>query len=146
MPGLVLRYFWVSNLKFHITANSKEVKPGSVFFALKGAQFDGHQFITEALNLGASQIYSEEPYPHPKVICLGAGARKKLAELASEALGHPTLKLKMIGITGTSGKTTTSYLVQHILNKNGFKCARIGTNGFSFEAQETHVLTPYSMI
>jgi UDP-N-acetylmuramyl pentapeptide synthase len=67
----------------HVTANSKEVIPGSVFFALKGAKHDGHLFIREALQRGASKVFSERDTGIPGVEVLGAGARKRLAEMAS---------------------------------------------------------------
>ncbi len=114
--------------KIHVTANSKEVKPGSIFFALKGAKYDGHDYIDEAKKNGASQIFCERD--------LGDQARKKLGEMASEMYDHPTRKLTMIGVTGTSGKTTTSYLIQHLLTANHKRCARLGTNGAFFEGKE----------
>ena len=116
----------------HVTANSKEVKPGSIFFALKGAKHDGHLFIREALERGAVKVFAERDTGIEGVEVLGEGARKRLAELASEMCGHPTHSLKMIGVTGTSGKTTTTYLIQHILNRCGIPCARLGTNGGEF--------------
>jgi UDP-N-acetylmuramoyl-L-alanyl-D-glutamate--2,6-diaminopimelate ligase len=116
----------------HVTANSKEVVPGSVFFALKGAKHDGHHFIREAMDRGASKVFSERDTGIPGVEVLGNAARKRLAEMASEMRGHPTHALKMIGVTGTSGKTTTTYLVQHILEFAGIPCARLGTNGGLF--------------
>jgi UDP-N-acetylmuramoyl-L-alanyl-D-glutamate--2,6-diaminopimelate ligase len=120
----------------HVTADSKSVRGGSIFFALKGARFDGHDFIEEALRLGASQVYSERETGIPGVIALGAGARRKLAELASEMHGHPSRHMTLIGVTGTSGKTTTTYLIQHLLEENGIPCARLGTNGGSFAGKE----------
>jgi UDP-N-acetylmuramoyl-L-alanyl-D-glutamate--2,6-diaminopimelate ligase len=119
----------------HVTANSKEVIPGSVFFALKGAKHDGHLFIREALERGASKVFAERDTGIPGVEVLGAAARKRLAEMASEMAGHPTHALKMIGVTGTSGKTTTTYLIQHILQFSGIPCARLGTNGGEFLGQ-----------
>ena len=99
----------------HVTANSKEVKVGSIFFALKGAKFDGHDFINSAIEAGASKIFCEREVPHlplPKGTTLeviGNDARKKLGEFASAMFERPTHTLKMIGVTGTSGKTTTTY-------------------------------------
>ena len=120
----------------HITANSKDVKPGSIFFALKGAKHDGHQFIREALERGAAKVFAERDTGIDGVEVIGEGARRKLAELASEMCGHPTHSLKMIGVTGTSGKTTTTYLIQHLLNSCGIPCARLGTNGGEFNGHE----------
>ncbi len=130
----------------HVTANSKEVKKGSIFFALKGAKFDGHLFVKDAVLAGASQIYCEEDpkikltptqSAHCKITILGKETRKKLGELASQMAGNPTHTLKMIGVTGTSGKTTTTYLIHHLLNACGYSCARLGTNGGYFKGYET---------
>ncbi len=124
----------------HVTANSKEVRKGSIFVALKGAKFDGHDFIESAFKAGANTVYAERDVGNKDVIVLGNQARKKLGELASEAADHPSHTLKMIGITGTSGKTTTTYLIHHLLNENGIRCARMGTNGAYFEGKEAETI------
>ncbi len=120
----------------HLTSNSKEVKPGSIFFALKGTKYDGHQFIREALEKGASKVFAERDVGIAGVEILGNSARRIFAEMASESAGHPTHHLKMIGVTGTSGKTTTTYLIQHLMNRGGIPCARLGTNGGEFKGHE----------
>jgi UDP-N-acetylmuramoyl-L-alanyl-D-glutamate--2,6-diaminopimelate ligase len=120
----------------HLTANSKEVRPGSIFFALKGVNQDGHQFIREALENGASKVFAERDVGISGVEILGNSARRIFAEMASESVGHPTHHIKMIGVTGTSGKTTTTYLIQHLMNRCGIPCARLGTNGGEFSGHE----------
>lgn len=120
----------------HVTANSKEVRPGSIFFALTGAKHDGHLYIREALEKGASKVFAERETGIPGVEVLGDAARRRLGELASEMAGFPSHSLKMIGVTGTSGKTTTTYLLQHILEKCGIPTARLGTNGGAFRSHE----------
>jgi UDP-N-acetylmuramoyl-L-alanyl-D-glutamate--2,6-diaminopimelate ligase len=125
----------------HITANSKEVKKGSIFFALQGAKFDGHLFIPMAIAAGATKIYCERDTgvastAECKIEIVGEKARKLLAEFASKMEGDPTHSLKMIGVTGTSGKTTTTYLIHHLLESTGHACARLGTNGGFFRGEE----------
>lgn len=121
----------------HVTANSKEVKPGSIFFALQGAKFDGHDFIEAAIKAGAAKVYSEREVGIGGVEVLGKTARKKLGELASQMYGNPSHTLKMIGVTGTAGKTTTTYLIHHLLETLGIPTARLGTNGGFFKGQES---------
>lgn len=121
-----------------ITAHHEEVQPGSIFFALKGAKHDGFNWIADALKRGATRVYSERPFPNaehpdPRVIVPKENIRQLLGSMASELHGHPSHHLTLVGVTGTSGKTTTTYLIQHLLNHAGFKCARLGTNGGAFE-------------
>jgi len=106
-----------------ITTDSRKVGPGDIFVAIKGRTVDGHNYIDEAIKRGAVKIYS---------------GRKKLAELASKFYGNPSKKLKVIGVTGTKGKTTTCHMVAHILNKLGQKTGLIS----SITVPGYHVTTP----
>ena len=124
---------------FPVTCHTDHVGPGSTFVAIKGFAQDGTQYIPVALEKGATTIVMEpESNPlsdtiqklcteHNATLIYVPNARQALAERASSALNHPWQKLKIIGITGTKGKTTTSYLVEHILRKAGYKTALLGT-------------------
>jgi len=119
-----------------ITANSRHVKEGFTFVAIKGTKKDGHDFIHEAINRGASCIVAEKDFE-----LKGAKVEKSIVEnskvafgeLVSEFYGHPSKKLKVIGITGTNGKTTTSYLIESILKQAGFNTGVIGTIHYRFK-------------
>ena len=125
-----------------ICTHSEQVRDGSLFVAVYGSTFDGHNFISQAIENGASAIISngrnmgELPVPNIKV----ANPRLATSRVAAEYYGHPTKELIIIGITGTNGKTTTSSIIYHILQANGFKCAQLGTLGViaeGYTAQES---------
>lgn len=114
-----------------ISADSRNVKKGEVFVAIKGLHSDGHDFINEAIRRGAARIYGENPSTRYTRSGLNyiqvADSREKLGELASEFYGNPSQKLIVIGVTGTKGKTTTCHLIAHILTKLGQKTKLIST-------------------
>jgi len=127
-----------------IAYDSRKVKPGDAFVAIRGFSKDGTGFVGEAVKNGARAVVVEGdadvPSNVPKVVV--PNARIALAELSAAFNGHPSRKLKMIGITGTNGKTTISYLIEAILRKKGHKVGVIGTvdariNGRSFPTQLT---------
>lgn len=111
--------------------DSRKVKPGSLFVAVRGFHSDGHQFISEARQRGATAIVAEHSGSEERVdtvpLIRVADSRAALARLAAAFYGHPSKKLKLVGITGTKGKTTTSYLVKSIIEAAGHTTGLIGT-------------------
>ena len=111
-----------------IAYDSRDVAPGHVFVALKGLQTDGSNFVLQAVERGAVAVVSERPQPNLTVPTLQVDdARSALATLAAEFYGHPSEKMRVIGITGTNGKTTTAYLAASIFQAAGVKCGVLGT-------------------
>ena len=115
-----------------VTHDSRAAAAGTVFVALKGLKADGTAFAKEAIARGASAVVTEAeppvgaPVPWLKV----ADARLALAVLAAEFHGRPSEQLTLVGITGTNGKTTTSYVLASIFEAAGITCGRIGTVGY----------------
>lgn len=124
-----------------IRTNSKLIKPGDLFVAIRGKSHDGHDYIDEAIKNGACFIICEKSLKfninHKKV----KNTRKELTKILDFYYNHNNLKL--IGVTGTDGKTTTSTLLYHILNSEK-KSSYIGTNGFYFKdnVERVHNTTP----
>jgi len=110
--------------------DSRQVKPGYMFFALKGQRQDGQMFIQDAIDRGAEAIVSEQPRLLSKgqtIMVHVAGARQAMAEMAGVFYQNPSSKLKMVGITGTNGKTTVAFMIMNILEAAGLKTGLIGT-------------------
>jgi len=111
-----------------IAYDSRAVRPGNVFVALKGVHSDGAQFVQQAVERGAVAVVAEQPVAGIAVPVLPvADARLAMAELAADFYGHPSERMRVVGITGTNGKTTTAYLVAAIFDAAGMKCGVIGT-------------------
>jgi UDP-N-acetylmuramoyl-L-alanyl-D-glutamate--2,6-diaminopimelate ligase len=112
-----------------IAYNSKSVRPGSLFAALKGESRNGMDFVSEAEANGAAAVLSS--WPKPPATRLAwirvADAREALALAAANFYGHPSDRMKVIGVTGTKGKTTVTYLLEAILKAAGFVPGVIGT-------------------
>jgi UDP-N-acetylmuramoyl-L-alanyl-D-glutamate--2,6-diaminopimelate ligase len=111
-----------------ITADSREVKPGFAFVAVKGGTTDGHDLIAQARKAGAKLVVGERGAVDEQV----PDSREALALLADAHYGHPSRAMKMVGVTGTSGKTTTTYVVEAILEASGLKTGVLGTVNFRF--------------
>jgi len=111
-----------------IAYDSRRVKPGSVFVAMKGEKVDGGIFINNALAAGAEVVVSESGIPKGRATSIVvANAREALADLAANYYQHPAKYLKVGGITGTNGKTTTAFLLKHICESVQLRCGLIGT-------------------
>jgi UDP-N-acetylmuramoyl-L-alanyl-D-glutamate--2,6-diaminopimelate ligase len=112
-----------------IAYSSKDVQPGFLFAALKGEKKDGFEFVDEALLNGAVAFLSEKQKPKniEKIWLQASDAREALALCSANFHSHPSQKMKVVGITGTKGKTTITYLLEEILKKSQFLPAVIGT-------------------
>jgi UDP-N-acetylmuramoyl-L-alanyl-D-glutamate--2,6-diaminopimelate ligase len=127
---------------------AQEMTHGGLFVAIKGFKADGHDFIDQAIEKGASVIVSQRPLSMTNVVNIVVkDSRKALAQLSSRFYGNPSEKLVIIGITGTNGKTTTSYLIESILNEAGLKVGVIGTINYRFAKKifTNPVTTPESL-
>lgn len=114
----------------HIRINSKEIKEDDMFIAIKGSITDGHNFIKEAIINGAKVIIVNEDYDisYEEVLILKTkDTRVTLSKIASNYYNNPSKEFKLIGITGTKGKTTTSFMVKKILEESGKKVGLVGT-------------------
>lgn len=112
-----------------IQYDSRKVAPGDTFVAIPGFKVDGYDYIPQAIEQGAVVIVAEKDYPVPAGVEFQKvpSARQALAHLACKFYDNPSQKVKLIGITGTNGKTTTAYLIKSILETAGYKVGIIGT-------------------
>ena len=116
-----------------VTHNSAWVTPGTLFVALRGANVDGHTFLPQALERGAVAVLGEGlpdgaacPLPYLTV----AHGREALADAAAAVAGHPSHNLGVVGVTGTDGKTTTSWIARHLLRTAGVPTGFLSTVGY----------------
>lgn len=112
-----------------IACDSRKVKPGNVFVCITGYETDGHKYAKSAVENGAVAVVAEHDLPTVDVPCVIVdNTRKAMSEMAATFYDYPYKKFKLIGITGTNGKTTTNYLIKSILEHLGKKVGLIGTN------------------
>lgn len=140
-----------------LASNSKQVRDNYIFFAIKGFKEDGNKFITEAIKNGAKAVVTSKKNIEelknnfkgfPEVIFIYSDeVRKLMALISSEFYGKPSKSLRLIGITGTNGKSTIVYLLKKILEDSGKKCGLIGTIEYIIgdEKYESVLTTPDSI-
>ncbi|MBI5682555.1 MAG: UDP-N-acetylmuramoyl-L-alanyl-D-glutamate--2,6-diaminopimelate ligase [Deltaproteobacteria bacterium] len=137
----VLSPFEIQNLNEDIEIkgiayNSRDVKKGSLFAALKGENTDGYNFIPDAVKNGAAAIVSERidsAVKVPEIIV--PDSRDAMAKLACRFYGEPSRKLNLVGVTGTNGKTTTTFLIESILKQAGLESGVIGTINYRYRGK-----------
>jgi UDP-N-acetylmuramoyl-L-alanyl-D-glutamate--2,6-diaminopimelate ligase len=132
--------------------DSRKLKPGCIFVAVRGGTNDGHQFLPEASLKKAAVVVVEDTTKIPEdfkgEVVQVANTREALNQLASRASGEPSKKLFCVGVTGTNGKTTTSHVVEAILNERGWATGVIGTidhhlrSAGNFHEWKTEMTTP----
>jgi UDP-N-acetylmuramoyl-L-alanyl-D-glutamate--2,6-diaminopimelate ligase len=134
-----------------ITSNSKEIKKGFIFVAIRGNRQDGNCFIKEAIARGAGIIVVEKEPPQIKVtgkviFLIVNDCRMFFAQATHNFYGAPSDQIKVAGITGTNGKTTISYLIEAMAKKSGDHCGVIGTINYRFKGKTiiAHNTTPGS--
>lgn len=113
----------------YVTFDSRKVQPGTLFICLVGAKVDGHDFISDAYKKGAVAVLIEKAaaVPNGMAAVHVDDTRKAMCLIVPYFFDYPARKLRMIGITGTNGKTTTTYLIRSILKEAGYKTGLIGT-------------------
>ena len=107
--------------------DSRRVSPGTLFFCFPGERTDGHDFAPAAVEAGASALVVERPLELDVPQALVDDARAAMAPIAATFNGDPTSELGVVGITGTNGKTTTAFMVRHLLESAGHRCGLLGT-------------------
>lgn len=121
-----------------ISYDSRRTEPGDLFVAVRGFESDGHRFIPMAYAKGAAAVLCEEPPTEGAYVRI-ADCRLGLALASRAFFGYPAKEMTMIGLTGTNGKTTSSYLIRHMLEEVlGAKVGLIGTNGIMIGDQSIH--------
>lgn len=121
-----------------IAFDSRRVLPGNLFVAIPGTQVDGHDYVPKALEKGAKALVLEKTVATPSHVPTFRveNSRKALSRLSAYWFGHASRDMRVIGITGTNGKTTICSLLESFFNAQGWKAGRIGTIGFHFGNKE----------
>ena len=111
----------------HIEYDSRRVKEGDVFACVVGTFKDGHEYAENACRNGASALIVERELPFSVPQIIAPNSRRAMAQLAAKLYDYPAKQLRIVGVTGTNGKTTTTYMIKSIAEKCGLKVGLIAT-------------------
>ena len=137
----------ISKIKIKgIATDSRQVKDGDLFVCIRGKDDDGHKHALEAQMLGAVAILGEHATESGLPTAIVTNSRQSYSKICQNFFEKPHLKLKIVSIVGTNGKTTTSYIAEHLLKSAGYKTGVIGTIGYKIldETYEADLTTPDS--
>ena len=126
-----------------LTSDSRKVRDGVIFVCIKGLKSDGHDYAASAAESGAAAIICERDLGLEKQLIVPS-VRDAFAAMCENFMGHPLEKLQLIGVTGTNGKTSATFITKQVLERSGHKCGLIGTiqNMIGDEALHTEFTTP----
>jgi UDP-N-acetylmuramoyl-L-alanyl-D-glutamate--2,6-diaminopimelate ligase len=129
-----------------LASDSRQVQPGSLFVAIPGTRVDGHDYMMDAVRAGAAGIVCQRlPRPLPRcAVVQVADSRRAVSALADRFFDHPSDLLRVTGVTGTDGKTSTTEILRHILTESGRPTGSIGTLGSQFDSRhlDSNLTTP----
>jgi UDP-N-acetylmuramoyl-L-alanyl-D-glutamate--2,6-diaminopimelate ligase len=129
--------------------DSRKVKPGEIFFATPGEKADGHDFIGDAVRRGAAGVVCSRDgdWPRPRATLRVEDTRRSMGLWAAHFYGRPSEKIRLIGVTGTNGKTTLTYLIESVLQAAGMPAGVIGTINYRYAGRDlpSHHTTPESL-
>jgi UDP-N-acetylmuramoyl-L-alanyl-D-glutamate--2,6-diaminopimelate ligase len=132
-----------------LTYDSRHMSVGEIFFAISGEKFDGHEFIPQALQSGAAGVVvaRKETWPQGTTWIRTKDVRRTMGLWGAHFYGRPSRRMKLVGVTGTNGKTTVTYLVESILSAAGLKPGVIGTINYRYRGRQvpSHHSTPESL-
>ena len=120
-----------------LCTDSRVAGEGDLFFCFRGTHCDSHEFAAEAEARGAAALVVDRPLPVSLPCILSEDVRAAMANISAAFYGHPERRMKLVGVTGTNGKTTTSQMLYHILKAAGRSAGLVGTLGAKFAGRET---------
>src|SRR4030042_5557351 len=121
-----------------IAYHSKQTEKGFLFAAIRGMEADGHRFVKEAIEKGAEAVVLEEEQEvFNRTMIVVPNSRQALAKISVNFYGDPSSRVRLIGITGTNGKTTTTYLLESVFKKAGYDVGVFGTIAYRFGQRTT---------